>query len=498
MISNRVKTIVIECICFLYVLLFVYAATNKFIDFDGFQVQLAQSPLLSSFASWIAWLVPILEVIIAGLLCIPKARLIGLYCGFCLMVMFSIYIVIILNFSPFVPCSCGGILEKLGWKEHLVFNILYCLLAIPGILFQSYLNNNQRELHVPIFKMTALSILGATTMAVLFVISEDMIHHRNNFTRRFPVHPAEFLRDFQLPSKTYIAGASQGKVYIGDLRDPLKVLEFDQDLKSFTTQTITTNEPNRVFSKLRVIVKPPYFYLSDGFEAFTFRGSLADWKAKIWIDKLAYYNSFVPIDSNQIAIRAISGDANESMIGVMKKAKSERVIFNKKLLDKQIDGFFDTDGKLLYNEKHRKIIYVYLYRNEYVMTDTTLQEKNIGNTIDTTSRAKIKVAYINRLKAKKIASPMRVVNKLSATEGDFLYINSKLIGQFEEKEMWDEASIIDVYNILDKAYLFSFYLYDKKGVKISEFVITNNKVYTIAGTTLTVYNLDPIPFKKNH
>jgi uncharacterized membrane protein YphA (DoxX/SURF4 family) len=498
MISNRVKTIVIECICFLYVLLFVYAATNKFIDFDGFQVQLAQSPLLSSFASWIAWLVPILEVIIAGLLCIPKARLIGLYCGFCLMVMFSIYIVIILNFSPFVPCSCGGILEKLGWKEHLVFNILYCLLAIPGILFQSYLNNNQRELHVPIFKMTALSILGATTMAVLFVISEDMIHHRNNFTRRFPVHPAEFLRDYQLTNTSYIAGAGNGKVYIGNVNDPLKILEFDVDLKSVTTRIITTNEPDRPFKQLRITVKPPYFYLSDGIEAFAFRGTVKDWKAKIWIDKLAYYNSFVPMDSNHVAIRAISGDNHESIIGVMQKANPNRVIFNKALLDKQIDGFFDTDGKLLFNEKHQQLIYVYLYRNEYVITDTLLQSKKIANTIDTTSRAKIKVAYVDRLKTKKIASPMRVVNKTSATDGDYLYVNSKLIGQFEETVVWDRASIIDVYNITNSAYLFSFYLYDKDEKKISEFVVKDGKVFTIAGRTLTVYHLDPIPFRKNN
>jgi len=127
-----------------------------------------------------------------------------------------------------------------------------------------------------------------------------------------------------------------------------------------------------------------------------------------------------------------------------------------------------------------------------------LQSKKIANTIDTTSRAKIKVAYVDRLKAKKIASPMRVVNKTSATDGDYLYVNSKLIGQFEETVVWDRASIIDVYNITNSAYLFSFYLYDKDEKKISEFVVKDGKVFTIAGRTLTVYHLDPIPFRKNN
>ena len=34
--------------------------------------------------------------------------------------------------------------------------------------------------------------------------------------------------------------------------------------------------------------------------------------------------------------------------------------------------------------------------------------------------------------------------------------------------------------------------------KISEFVVKDGKVFTIAGRTLTVYHLDPIPFRKNN
>lgn len=496
--SASFKNTVVDIICFLYILLFVYAATNKFIDFEGFQVQLAQSPLLSSFAGWVSWLVPILEIIIAGLLCSQKTRLLGLYSAFGLMVMFIIYIFIILNFSPFVPCSCGGILEKLGWKEHLLFNITFCLIAIPGILFQSHLHNNKKQIYVPIFKMFILAIIGSASMSILFVVSEDMIHHRNNFTRRFYGTPAEFVKDFELESKSYIAGVGNDKVYICDNRDPLKIFEFDQYLKTVITRTITTNEPNRHFKSLRIVVKPPYFYIYDGHEAFSFWGNITDWKAKIWIDKLAYYNSFVAIDSSRAAIRAISADKNETVIGIMERTKKDNnVTFNKNLLDKQIDGFFDTDGKLLFNDKHRKLIYVFFYRNEYLITDTLLVEKTIGHTIDTTSRAKIKVAYVKRLNASKIASPMRVVNKFSATNGDFLYVNSNLIGQFEEKTMWEEASIIDVYNIIDRSYLFSFYLYNKKGKKINEFVLGNNKIYTIAGRILTVYDFDAMPYKKN-
>jgi uncharacterized membrane protein YphA (DoxX/SURF4 family) len=127
------KQIILEIICLLYVLLFVYAAVNKLIDVEKFQIQIGKSPLLTPFASWVAWTIPITEILISILLVIPKSRLVGLYASFSLMVMFTAYIVAILNFSSYVPCSCGGVLEKLGWTEHLIFNIAFVLLALGGI-----------------------------------------------------------------------------------------------------------------------------------------------------------------------------------------------------------------------------------------------------------------------------------------------------------------------------------------------------------------------------
>lgn len=133
-LNSKIQNLFLEFICLLYILLFVYAAVSKLLDFENFQVQLGQSPLLSTFASWVSWLVPIIELILALLLFFPKWRMIALFAAFSLMVMFTAYIYIILNYSSFVPCSCGGILEKLGWTEHLIFNVVFIILAAAGIL----------------------------------------------------------------------------------------------------------------------------------------------------------------------------------------------------------------------------------------------------------------------------------------------------------------------------------------------------------------------------
>jgi uncharacterized membrane protein YphA (DoxX/SURF4 family) len=143
-LRNNIKHVIIELICFLFVLLFVYAAISKLIDFENFQVQLGQSPLLSAFAGPTTWIVPIVEIVISGLLIFPKARLIGLFGAFSLMVMFTAYIIIILNFSSYIPCSCGGILEKMSWKMHMVFNIIFIMLAVAAILLIQK-NNDKNE-----------------------------------------------------------------------------------------------------------------------------------------------------------------------------------------------------------------------------------------------------------------------------------------------------------------------------------------------------------------
>lgn len=128
---NRIH---IEIISSLFILLFVYAAMTKLLDYEKFTVQIGQSPLLMAFAGWLAWLVPTTELVVALLLVFARFRLIGLYASFTLMVMFTAYIVMILNFADHVPCSCGGILEKMGWTEHLIFNIAFVLLAVVGVV----------------------------------------------------------------------------------------------------------------------------------------------------------------------------------------------------------------------------------------------------------------------------------------------------------------------------------------------------------------------------
>src|SRR5690606_29091 len=133
---KKMKTLISflpKAAAYFFILLFCYAAVSKLLDYENFQVQLAQSPLLTAYAGTVAWVVIAVELLIVLLLAFPATLRAGLYASYGLMVAFTVYIYLILNYSDFVPCSCGGILEKMGWTEHLIFNVATVLLSAVAL-----------------------------------------------------------------------------------------------------------------------------------------------------------------------------------------------------------------------------------------------------------------------------------------------------------------------------------------------------------------------------
>ena len=133
--NNKYTHWITQGITFLFILLFLYAAFTKLIDGNKFYDNVNNSPILGGevIASLISWIIPFAELAVALLLSWSKTRLIGMYAGLGLLMIFTAYIVGILFFSPYIPCSCGGVTTLLSWNQHLLFNLLCVVLAVFGI-----------------------------------------------------------------------------------------------------------------------------------------------------------------------------------------------------------------------------------------------------------------------------------------------------------------------------------------------------------------------------
>ena len=136
------------------------------------------------------------------------------------------------------------------------------------------------------------------------------------------------------------------------------------------------------------------------------------------------------------------------------------------------------------------------YRNQFIIADKSLKLNDRVSTIDTVSKAHLQIEEIKSRQLKKLGSNTLLINKNMATDGNLLFIEAPRIGRYEPEDMLEEASIIDVYNIQEQSYLFSFYLYRHKNHKLREFTINNGVLYALQGNYLTAYKMKEQYFKQ--
>lgn len=131
------RQVLIECISSLLIMLFLYASVSKFLDFKTFIDEMNNQPLPNSWTPFLVWSIPCTEIAIAFALTVERTRLVAFYASLVIMSLFTIYtITILLHFFRYVPCSCGGVIKKLTWEQHLVFNLFFVALSVGGITLQ--------------------------------------------------------------------------------------------------------------------------------------------------------------------------------------------------------------------------------------------------------------------------------------------------------------------------------------------------------------------------
>ena len=471
--------------CYMYMLLFVYAALSKLLDFENFRVQLAESPLLSAYAGLIAPAIISAELMIVLLLSFKTSRLTGLYASFFLMVAFTVYIYLILNYSDFVPCSCGGIIEQLSWTEHLVFNITFALLALLAIVLTEKEKGTHRRL--VILKSVLPSLVAAGVVVGLFLSSEQIIKKENSFIRRFGQHPIRDEKAFDVGVNSYyFAGIAGGQIYLGNVTAPLVLTRIDTALTTKKAVKIQLDNTKHSFRFIQLQVKPPYFYLYDGTVPVIYRGLLGDSLAHTISFEDCYFSQLQVIDSIRFAFRAQSSQTKSWVLGTLDLERDPKIRLNHRLLEKQVDGIFDTDGQLLQDEGNGELAYIYAYRNRFLVMDRELNLLRKLHTIDTTTRAQVQVRLLSDGRHKMDAPPL-LVNKTSMVHGQVLFNVSMLIGKFESWEQWKQAVVVDMYRTGMQEYLGSFYVYHRGKNRMVRMFATDKHLFVLSGSEIVRY-----------
>lgn len=132
---KKSRQMLLHSIHFLLICLWVYAALSKLLDFNDFRVQMARQTLPHPLKNLLAYALPPIELIVAGLLCFRRTAYAGYWASLLLMTLFTGYVGLVLT-GAFgrIPCSCGGVISTMGWKLHFLFNLFFLTLTCLSIL----------------------------------------------------------------------------------------------------------------------------------------------------------------------------------------------------------------------------------------------------------------------------------------------------------------------------------------------------------------------------
>jgi len=123
----------------LIALMLSYAAISKLADYQLSKQQMLNQVFPEPVALQLTWLIPAVEIFISLALINKLTTIYGLYAALILLVAFSIYISLTMTgLFGRVPCSCGGILMHMSYGIHLLFNLIFIILAVVGIRPDNY------------------------------------------------------------------------------------------------------------------------------------------------------------------------------------------------------------------------------------------------------------------------------------------------------------------------------------------------------------------------
>lgn len=140
--KNKILKITAEIIYLFLIFFFCYTAINKLINIESFRTNLIKTSLFNiELANYFSIAVIIFEIVIVLLLIFYKK--IGLFCFALTIGFFTIYISYLRFKGLYEVCGCGGILNGLKYKYHLMINLSLIFSSFYSLLIFKKLTNEK-------------------------------------------------------------------------------------------------------------------------------------------------------------------------------------------------------------------------------------------------------------------------------------------------------------------------------------------------------------------
>jgi hypothetical protein len=127
--ANQLSQVIILLLIFLW----AYASWSKLAD-HAKTAALLSKLFKKQTATVLSWAVPAVELFTACTLTVHSLKRAALWLSFSLLLIFTAYIIMVLGggFEHY-PCTCGGLLQSMSWRQHLAFNLTAMALHLPAL-----------------------------------------------------------------------------------------------------------------------------------------------------------------------------------------------------------------------------------------------------------------------------------------------------------------------------------------------------------------------------
>lgn len=344
-----------------------------------------------------------------------------------------------------------------------------------------------------ILLIAANLLFSVSLVAALYVFSDKINRLKNGFVRFFPPHAVLNMKTLDIKYNSYyVAGLTQGHIYLGNYMQPTWLKIIDYNLTD--SQTVFLNPPENepiAWKILRVAVDSPNVFMMEGLSPKIVQFKLGQLTPVMVPIGKVNFDLALPYSGASLAVRTYDKTSKSNVLGKV-SATTGVIDLKKNVLQNQQDGLFSVDGAMSYDNSTGLLTYVYFYRNQFVCMDTNLNVLYRGRTIDTTSYAKIKVGTIQSENSRTFAAPPLTVNRVSCTANGWLFINSQLIANNEDPANFNKNFVIDIYNLQNGQYKYSFYLPGYRNEKLLNFQVRNRKLIAVYEHTLITFDISII------
>ncbi|MDR6783318.1 hypothetical protein ABIE26_000194 [Pedobacter africanus] len=332
-------------------------------------------------------------------------------------------------------------------------------------------------------------LISAGAIALLCYSPERQV--KNGFNRK-DIYIAKKLNELDMKYNSYfISGLSDSRIFLGNYNAPLRLFGCSYSLTDTRYEKIPFTYSSKINWQLaKMQVDSPWLYLTE-YKTPSFVSAKVPFKnERNHILQSIQAELILALSPNSVIINGYDAELKQKVLQkITLQPKLNQT--NKHAHQSQQDGSFSIDGFMFLNKEKGTILFVYYYRNDFVCLDTNLNLRYTGKTIDTNSKAKIKVAEIEKdgKKLRTLAAPPLYVNKRGYSNGNYIYIQSALMADNENKEKFKQHEVIDVYLQDNGEYSHSIYLPKYKDKKLTGFAVRGRALIALHERYLIKYSI---------